>query len=67
MRKIPQITGLRALIERRVSKQVVLGMALLLPATAFMARVPAEGAPALSADVQQEERARADIVRALDV
>ena len=62
MRKIPQVTGLRALIERRVSKQVVLGMALLLSATAFMARLPEESMPSASADVQAEERARADIV-----
>ncbi|HEX6694730.1 MAG TPA: lytic transglycosylase domain-containing protein [Longimicrobiales bacterium] len=62
MRKIPQLTDLRALIERRVSKQVLLGMSLLLPATAFMARVPEVEPAAVSEEVAQEERARADIV-----
>ena len=62
MRKIPQLTDLRALIERRVSKQVLLGMALLLPASAFMARVPEVAPVAVSEEVVQEERARADIV-----
>src|SRR5688572_24895407 len=63
MRKVPQLTGLRALVERRGSKQVLIGLGMLLPATAFMARVPVEdGMQTLSADQQQEERVRADIV-----
>lgn len=62
MRKIPQLTDLRAFIERRVSKQVLLGLSLLLPATAFMARVPETVPSAVSDEATQEERARADMV-----
>ena len=62
MRKTPQLKGLRALMERKLSKQVVLGLGLLLPATAFMARVPEEGSPALTSEQAQEERERSDIV-----
>lgn len=62
MRKIPQLTDLRAFVERRVSKQVLLGLSLLLPATAFMARVPETVPSAVSDEATQEERARADMV-----
>lgn len=59
--RIPELKGLRAFVERPAIKQVLMGLGLLLPATAFMARVPEE-TPVASAEQQLEEETRADIV-----
>jgi soluble lytic murein transglycosylase-like protein len=63
MVKIPEMKGLRAWVARPAVKQVAMGLSLLLPATAFMARVPVTGAAGGSNATQVlEERSRADLV-----
>jgi soluble lytic murein transglycosylase-like protein len=69
MRKSPVVKGLETLVGRPVVRQALFGLALLVPAAAFIARVPelASGGTsvvdALSSDaLSAEERARVDLV-----
>jgi soluble lytic murein transglycosylase-like protein len=61
VRKIPVKNKLERVFARPLVKQVTMGMALLLPATAFMARVPEMGV-AVPTEQQLEEQVRSDLV-----
>jgi soluble lytic murein transglycosylase-like protein len=61
VRNIPLKKGLDRMLARPAVKQVLMGLALLVPATAFMARVPEEFGGA-SEEQLIEERSRADLV-----
>ncbi|MEO5509824.1 MAG: lytic transglycosylase domain-containing protein [Longimicrobiales bacterium] len=61
MRKIPLKKGLEKMLARPAVKQVLLGLALLVPAVGFMARVPEMNDGLTSVQVI-EERSRADLV-----
>ena len=61
MRMIPVKAGLRSLLARQGVKQVLMGLALLVPASAFMVRVPELGTERQS-EQQLEELTRTDLV-----
>ena len=60
--RIPELKGLRAFMERPAIKQVLMGLGIALPASAFVARVPDYDARRMNAEQQMEEMARADLV-----
>jgi soluble lytic murein transglycosylase-like protein len=61
VRMIPVKTGLKSLLARQGVKQVLMGMALLVPASAFMVRVP-ELATGSQSELVVEELTRTDLV-----
>ena len=62
MRKSPVVKGLSKLMARPAVKQVLMGLALLLPASAFMVRVPEMGVDSVDAEQQIEELSRTSLV-----
>lgn len=62
MRKSPEMKGLKKFMSRPSVKRITMGMALLVPALAFMARVPEMGMRSAADEQQIEERSRADLV-----
>lgn len=62
MRKSPVMRDLKKFVSRPAIKQVIMGLTLMVPSLAFMARVPEFGIGTGSNILQSEERNRADIV-----
>jgi soluble lytic murein transglycosylase-like protein len=62
MRKSPVVKGLSKWVARPAVKQVLMGLALLLPASAFMVRVPEAGVAGVDAEQQIEELSRTSLV-----